>query len=238
MPNRRLHILPIVHSAADLGSLAEHVRRAAEGRLGPAAVAQREAAIARWWDDVAAWAEKLNPAPAASGAAPPEPLRIYQDGLPICAAEGSGGSGGVGGELRIVEELASAGSRNHAIVLSLLARGAILVGTESPELLVREYELAKAAAAGHADPRHADRARALLERRDRFIAERIAATLPAGAEGVLFIGALHDPAPMLPPDIEALFPLGRPRAKLAAATAAATAPPPCPQPTAGASHAR
>ena len=48
-----------------------------------------------------------------------------------------------GGKLEIVKELAKAGSRNHRLLLRLQERGAILMGTESADLLVREYKLVK-----------------------------------------------------------------------------------------------
>ena len=57
-------------------------------------------------------------------------VRIYQDGLPVC-----------GKEEQIVRELAGAGSLNHQLVLELAGKGAALVGTEDPQLLIREYHL-------------------------------------------------------------------------------------------------
>lgn len=130
-------------------------------------------------------------------------VRVYQDGLPVC-----------GHEQEIVSELAEAGSRNHRLLLSLQSRGAVLMGTESPELLVEEYQLASAAlAAGrvsHAKMRR-DRLRdTLLERRDRYVAARINRTLGAGETGILFMGMLHAVARYLDPDIKVVYPLGPP----------------------------
>ncbi|MBI4247202.1 MAG: hypothetical protein HY614_08445, partial [Candidatus Rokubacteria bacterium] len=51
-------------------------------------------------------------------------VRLYQDGLPRC-----------GREAEIVTELASAGSPYLLLLLSLMKRGASLMGTESPVLL-------------------------------------------------------------------------------------------------------
>jgi hypothetical protein len=112
-------------------------------------------------------------------------MRIYQDGLPIS-----------GFEERIVRELAKAGSSNHQLILGLLDQGAVLMGTEDSQLLMEEYELQKQHLAqtpgGSATPverrKQMDR---VLEARDSFIAERIAATLEAGEVGLLFLGALH-----------------------------------------------
>jgi hypothetical protein len=50
----------------------------------------------------------------------------------------------------------------------------------------------------------------LLERRDRFIASRIDATLEPEETGILFIGALHSVALYLNPDIQVIYPLYRP----------------------------
>ncbi len=61
-----------------------------------------------------------------------EVVRVYQDGLPVC-----------GHELRIVAELARAGSRNHQLLQRMRLRGATIIGTESAELLVEEYQLAR-----------------------------------------------------------------------------------------------
>ena len=56
----------------------------------------------------------------------------YQDGLPVS-----------GHELRIVNELARAGSSNHQLLLRMRLRGATIMGTEAGELLVQEYQLAR-----------------------------------------------------------------------------------------------
>lgn len=190
---RLLYHLPIIHTDADLGSLAPSLR----ARLPESELAARRDAIDRFWDRTAAWLESIHILQRG------QPLRIYQDGLPVIATPGVS-------ESRLVADLAAQGSRNHQLLLLLESRGAVLMGTESAELLVREYELAKAALDGRAlqDPRRESRARAILELRDRFIAERINATLPAGAAAVLLLGALHDPSPWLAPDIELQHPLG------------------------------
>jgi hypothetical protein len=129
---------------------------------------------------------------------------VYQDGLPVC-----------GREREIVSELAGAGSRNHRLLLDLQARGATLMGTESPELLVEEYQLATAAfASGTAlkgDRRQQELRDSLLEKRDRFIARRINTTLGAGESGILFLGMLHQAAKYLDSGIDVVYPLGLPR---------------------------
>ena len=71
------------------------------------------------------------------------------------------------------------------------------MGTESGDLLVQEYQLAKQSlttrpprAAGVAALRRALGA-ALLQRRDQFMAQRINDTLKRGETGILFLGMLH-----------------------------------------------
>jgi hypothetical protein len=113
-------------------------------------------------------------------------VRVYQDGLPVC-----------GHERQIVSQLAEAGRRNHRLLLGPQARGAVLMGAESGELLVEEYRLASGApvAGGAGAPARAGTRRkasrdALLEKRDGDIAARINATPAAGETGILFLTIL------------------------------------------------
>lgn len=165
---RRLTVIPIVHTEVDLGS---HAEKRGKGPLkaGGAWEVKRRM-IGELWGAIETWAEKVS--------IPVSGLWVFQDGLPMC-----------GEEVRIVDELSGKGSRNHAVLKSLMQKGARLVGTESPELLVKELEVQRLMASG--DPRAAGRARTVLEQRDRFIAERIEAVLPEGCDGLLFIGAAH-----------------------------------------------
>jgi len=48
------------------------------------------------------------------------------------------------------------------------------------------------------------RKRGLLNRRDQFMARRIAQTLPDGGTGLLFVGAFHRVRPKLPKDIRVM----------------------------------
>jgi hypothetical protein len=190
---KRVILIPVIHDLADLGSLADSVRAHYTQRLGPAAWEQRQRAVAKLWGDIRRGLDALRlDWPRA---------RIYQDGLPIC-----------GKEEQITRELAGAGSLNHQLVLELMHKGATLVGTEDPQLLIREYQLQReqlAAAAGGAkpsaatgdpipaappgdsNPSPAPAAAELLSARDRFIAQRIAATLADDETGLLFLGAAH-----------------------------------------------
>ncbi len=134
---------------------------------------------------------------------PYEKVRLYQDGLPVC-----------GRELEIVSELAKAGSRNHQLLLRLKERGATLMGTESANLLVQEYNLIKqtlaindSATAARREARHQESSRSLLRHRDQAIAERINQTLLRGEIGLLFLGMLHSLERWLDRDIQVTHPL-------------------------------
>jgi len=174
---KRVILIPVIHNLADLGSLAESVRAHYVEHFGPGVWEQRQRAVERLWGDIgrAIGALRLDYTQ----------VRIYQDGLPVC-----------GKEEQIVQELAEAGSLNHQLVLELMGKGAVLVGTEDPHLLMREYHLQRrrvgaAAAGGDAPPPPPAEAADLLVARDHFIARRIAATLQESETGLLFLGAAH-----------------------------------------------
>lgn len=194
---RHLLCFPILHTPADLGGLAPMFGPAATAKAGAEAWLARLAAVNEMWDRIEQVVLQLDLDFART--------LVYQDGLPIC-----------GREAEIVEELARAGSRNHHLLRTLRTRGAILMGTESPELLVEEYELARQvldaarAGAGQTEPQR-ELAAGLLKRRDHFIARRIDETLPPDTTGLLFIGALHRVATCLPADISVTYPIGMPK---------------------------
>jgi hypothetical protein len=175
---RRLIHVPIVHNAADLGSLSGAVRAHYVRVCGNAGWNQREQTIRALWTDIRTNLDALR--------LDAKKVRVYQDGLPIC-----------GFEPRIVRELAGAGSANHQLILELLDRGATLMGTEDPQLLLQEYELQKRVLGAKSPPRaaardhHAKDMDRVLCARDAFIVRRIADTLEPGETGVLFLGALH-----------------------------------------------
>jgi hypothetical protein len=187
--SRTLIYLPIIHSAADMGEFKESVTAATINKLGRAGLARKASAVDRIWSEIDAAISSLN--------LPFDRVRLYQDGLPVC-----------GRETEIVTDLAQKGSRNHQLLLRLMSQGATLVGTESAELLVQEYQLAKKSLAGH-PPQAAGVAAAqktaseqLLQQRDQSIAQRINDMLKPGETGILFLGMLHSLAPYLQPDIK------------------------------------
>lgn len=193
---RTLIYLPIVHTQADLGSLGESVKRAAVKKSGTAAWRRKAQAIDKLWTGIEQVIDALKLDYAR--------VRLYQDGLPVC-----------GREVEIVRDLARQGSRNHQLLARLMARGATLMGTESSDLLVQEYELArKALAGGASEPappaRKPGESDAILESRNRYIAARINATLRPGETGILFLGMLHSLKGRLDPDIRVIYPLQPP----------------------------
>jgi len=190
--------LPIVHTEDDMGELKESVTRATLEKIGRAGLARKTAAIAKIWTEIEAAIDAL--------ALSFDRVRLYQDGLPVC-----------GREAEIVTELAQAGSRNHQLLLRLMAQGAVLMGTESGDLLVQEYQSARQSLTTRS-PRAAGVAatcralsEALLQRRDQFMAQRINETLKSGETGILFLGMLHSLERRLHPDLKVIYPLQQTR---------------------------
>ena len=187
---RRLIHIPVVHSLTGLDSIATDVRDLYVAQKGRDAWGQSRRMIADFWRDLERKIKALD--------LDCDKLRLYQDGLPVC-----------GREAEIICDLVETGGLNYRILLFLMARGAKLEGTESPELLLKEYRLRKTETARLRDetcetPRTAAAATAgaLLKQRDRFIARRIDATLRPGETGMLFVGGLHRVVDMLPRTID------------------------------------
>jgi hypothetical protein len=91
----------------------------------------------------------------------------------------------------------------------LIKKGATLVGTESPDLLLVEYDLAMKTVKGATSSAENLKVQGeeILKKRDGFIAKRINETLEPGEIGILFIGSLHNVIPLLDPDFETLAPV-------------------------------
>ena len=176
-----------------MGRKYEATKLSALGRQG---LARNAAVVEKMWEEIES---ALAGLPFAAGS-----VRVYQDGLPVC-----------GHEQKIVVGAGWSGKPKPRIASKLQAQGATLMGTESPELLVEEYQLAVAAFAPRATAGAAIRRKelrdTLLDKRDRFIADRINGTLGVGESGVLFMGMLHKVAMHLDPDIKVVYPLGPPR---------------------------
>jgi hypothetical protein len=195
---RSLIYIPIIHTQAEMGTLASSIRRLTTQKLNRQAWKRNEELVRLMWEEIRRTVEGWK--------LPWDNVRLYQDGLPRC-----------GREAEIVTELAGAGSPNHQLLLSLMNRGATLMGTESPDLLLEEYRLAQEILAAE-DPeeaadlnaRHEARRRVLLARRDQYIARRINGSLHLCETALLFLGIFHSVDSLLAKDIRVSHPFRRP----------------------------
>lgn len=176
---RALIYVPIVHSEVDLGTMADEVRRQFQEVFGSEEWTRRSASVEAMWDGLRT---RLCALPMAWPR-----VRLYQDGLPVS-----------GREREIVSDLAARGSRNHQLIEELMDRGATLMGTEDPEVMVKEYRriqrLVQASQERAPDEQVEGLKRegeTVLRQRDAFIARRIDSTLKEGETGILFLGLLH-----------------------------------------------
>lgn len=186
---RTLIYIPIIHTVEDLGSLADPVKSLSMKKIGRSGWKRKSDLIQKIWGEIELFIDKLD--------LPWDKTKIYQDGLPICDKE-----------IGLVEELARAGSINHRLIIKLMDRGAAIMGTESLELLMEEYEQAKHSLNSKKVRPSAKETpdKALLRRRDKFIAERINQTLEPGETGIIFLGMLHSPDAWLAGDIRIIHP--------------------------------
>lgn len=176
----RLIYIPVMHGSEEMGSAAPAYRAAFIARFGEAKWRQRCAELDAIWQAIEHAIARLLLCP--------RQTKLYQDSLPVC-----------GKEMALTHDLAEQGSRNHQLLERLARQGATLVGTEAPALLLEEYRLLQS------PERQPEQEAALLEKRDRFIAERIELTLRDDETGLLFIGALHRVARFLSPRIKAEY---------------------------------
>lgn len=188
---RTLHYIPIIHTSADMGSLARAVTACGITRVGEKMWQAHVATVQRFWDAIVRYVSFL----------PAKGLKIYQDGL---VADGEIG-------LKIVSAGVQSGSRNYQVVEALLQRGAEIVRTEDFQLVLKErdclFEIIEAPSRWAkicASLKYRFIKHRLLSRRDAFIARRISATLEPAGTGVLFIGAYHHVRRMLPKDIKVI----------------------------------
>ncbi len=190
---RELIYVPVIHSEADMGTVAGPHKDEFTERLGVCVWNEHIQAVDEMWQGIQKRLGQLQVNYAT--------VRIYQDGLPLC-----------GREMDIVRDVAAQGSQNHRLVLSLVQRGASLEGTEDVQLLLEEYHYIQAISQepGAAEKRRKvdslrHKRKLLLRRRDQFIAQRIQLTLQAGETGILFIGLAHQLEEYLPKDIHVSF---------------------------------
>ncbi|NQT31078.1 MAG: hypothetical protein HQ588_01985 [Deltaproteobacteria bacterium] len=185
---RKLLFVPVIHMEPDLGSEAAAIDSKSASLFGEERWAKHKDSVVKFWENIADYFTTVNASP----------LKVYQDGLPADGALGR----------KIVEEAAKRGSKNHQIILSLMARGAEISKTEDPSLLQEEYEYITRLTRSRSIPektitsaRYKLRKNQLTKERDKFVAKTIDETLKEGETGVLFMGSYHNIFPYLPKDI-------------------------------------
>ena len=170
----RLIYVPVVHSTAEMGSAAPAYKAAFVARHGEGKWAERSAKFDVIWRAIAdaikaLWLDLRR-------------VKLYQDSLPVSGKRWHTFRTWRPWGVRTIN-FWSASCAEVPCLLALSRRSCSSTNTgcfKSPE------ERTDVIAA------------ALLEARDRFIAERIDATLGDGEDGILFIGALHKVAKFLP----------------------------------------
>lgn len=186
-------LIPIVHSEKEMGSLKSDISEMIDRKFGKEKRDQHRKDVALFWENLRTM---INAVLANIDCTA---IKIYQDGIPI------------GGEIgaKLVAMGALDGVPNHQIVLSIIEHGGVLEKTESPALLKEEYEIIKAIVNAKTDTerealseKHKHRLYDLTIERDKYIAQRIGESLKDGQTGILFIGATHDVAPHINPDID------------------------------------
>lgn len=176
---RTLFYFRIIHGKEDLGEMSEMIYRYSRANQSQESLQRKMDLVDKLWSTIERFIDDLPPVN--------QNLRVYQDGLPVC-----------GREIEIVKDLAEKGSRNHQLVVRLTEKGATVMGTESPDLLLQEYEMMKRVFENKSTrkisaPEIVRRRQSedLLKKRDRFIASQINRTLQKGETAILFLGMLH-----------------------------------------------
>jgi len=173
---RKLLYIPIVHAPEDFGSHLAEVKSQYIARHGLPKWRDHTETLDKFWRELS---EALLTLPVDY-----TKVNVYQDSLPVC-----------GRELEIVEKLARDGNRNYQLLFKLVKKGATVMGSEDPSLLIEERDrIARQHVANSYDD--------LMGRRDEYIAQRIASTLKDEEIGLLLMGALHRVVERLPKDIQ------------------------------------
>ncbi|MDD1701934.1 MAG: hypothetical protein LUQ31_02990 [Methanoregula sp.] len=190
---KKLMLVPIIHGEKEMGSLKGDISEMIDRKFGKERRDQHRKDVALFWKNLRTIMDAVIHSVDCSN------IRIYQDGIPI------GGDIGI----KLIKMGAEDGIPNHQIVLSMIERGGIVEKTENPALLKEEYEILKAIVNAKTDQereafseKYKKRLYDLTIERDRYIAHRISESLGDGMLGILFIGATHDVARYLAPDIE------------------------------------
>jgi pheromone shutdown protein TraB len=186
---RTLIYVPVIHTSADLGSIAKEVAKRGIRDLGQELWEKHRRTVEGFWNVVSDYFDSIDV----------KGMKIYQDGM---VADDEVGK-------KIAEDTAKAGSKNYELILRLLQRGAILMKTEDFKLVKKEYDRLLAITQAKsitkkiiAFIKYKLVKTVLLNRRDNFITTRIDQTLKNGEKAILFIGAFHNIKKRLPLDIQ------------------------------------
>jgi len=186
---RTLIYVPIIHTSADLGSIAEHVTKRGTADLGQELWEKHRRTVDGFWNAISDYFDSIDV----------DGVKIYQDGM---VTDGEVGQ-------KIAEDTAKAGSRNYELILRLHQRGAILMKTEDFKLVKKEYDKLRAITEAKSITRkiltfikYKLAKTLLLNRRDTFIAKGIDQTLKTDEKAILFIGAFHNIKKRLPKSIQ------------------------------------
>ena len=176
---RTLIYVPVIHTSADLGSMAKDISKRGIRDLGEEIWTKHRETVEGFWDTISDYFDSID----VNG------MKIYQDGM---VAEDEVGK-------QIAADTAKAGSKNYQLILRLLERGAVLMKTEDFKLVKQEYDRLLAITQAKSITRKIIAfikykliKTILLNKRDSFIAKRIDQTLKADEKAILFIGAFHN----------------------------------------------
>ena len=201
--------VPIIHTEADMGSMSDSLRDKYIQKYGEDKWLNHINEIDSMWNSIEKKLDELNFSY--------KNVKIYQDGLPNCGAGMSAPAwtadrcGNAQVEKKIVIDIAKKGSKNHQLLIKLLDKGAQLIGTENPKLLIEEYKTIlgtlKQTKETNKDfiDNYKKKAEKQLFERDKYISRRIDETLKDNETGILFIGMMHKVNEFLPKDIKIDF---------------------------------
>jgi len=186
---RTLIYVPVIHTSADLGSMAKDISKRGIRDLGEEIWTKHRKTVEGFWGTISDYFDSID----VNG------MKIYQDGM---VAEDEVGK-------QIAKDTAKAGSKNYQLILKLLERGAVLMKTEDFKLVKQEYDRLLAITQAKSITRKIIAfvkyklvKAILLNKRDAFIAKRIDETLGPDEKGILFIGAFHKIKKRLPKTIQ------------------------------------
>ncbi|MBI5874987.1 MAG: hypothetical protein HZB81_03950 [Deltaproteobacteria bacterium] len=187
---RRLIYIPIIHGEIDMGSLSDRLKEEYIAKFGEDKWKEYLNVADELWNEIGRRLERLN--------LDYKKVKLFQDGLPKS-----------GKEMDIVRELAEKGSANYKLLLNLIEKGAQIIGTEDPQLLIKEYnhvkDIVKETSIEDGKERlekYREIGSLLLSERDGYIGRRISESLGQGETGILFIGIAHKVDKTLPEDIK------------------------------------